>query len=266
LVRQVVDQALVKYWRGCFFSIIPSMVTMQQILKDGAQEFDLFLTDAQLSAFARYSQELIGWNRRVNLTRIVEPGEIAVKHFLDSLSVCLVLPELAGPAAVIDVGSGAGFPGLPLKIARPELELTLLEATAKKTAFLEHLVEVLELSGVSILTARTEEAGHLADHRQRYDVATARAVASLPVLAEYMLPLVKVGGRVIVQKGQDPGAEIRQAAAALEILGGRINQLLPVTVPGLEAARHLIVIEKVTATPAQYPRRPGVPRKRPLGA
>ncbi len=237
---------------------------MLQTLYHGAQQFNLCLTQAQLSAFERYSQELITWNERANLTRIVAPEEIAVKHFLDSLSVCLALPDLSAPLSVIDVGSGAGFPGLPLKIALPDIRLTLLESTGKKTAFLQHIVEVLGLTGVTVLTARAEKAGQEVTHREQYDVAVARAVSSLPVLAEYTLPLVKAGGRVIVQKGQSPAAEVKDASRALGILGGQVGQILPVTVPGLAAARHLVVIQKNKPTPEQYPRRPGLPAKRPL--
>lgn len=165
---------------------------------------------------------------------------------------------------MVDVGSGAGFPGLPLKIALPDIQLTLIESTAKKTAFLQHIVEVLHLAEVTILTARAEEVGHQAAHRARYDVAVARAVASLPVLAEYTLPLVKVGGIVIAQKGQSPTEEIEAATNALSVLGGEISQVTPIEVPGLEEVRHLVVIRKLEHTPPKYPRRSGIPAKRPL--
>ncbi len=237
---------------------------MRQTLLSGTQQFNLTLTHVQLTAFEQYSRELIAWNQKVNLTRIIEPDEIAVKHFLDSLSANLAWPDLPPGFALIDVGSGAGFPGLPLKIARPDLRLTLLESTGKKTAFLRHLVDLLNLADVTILTARAEEAGHLPEHREQYDVAIARAVSALPVLAEYTLPLVKVGGRVIAQKGQDPAAEVKEAANALGILGGKLSRILPVVVPGLEAERHLVVIQKVKSTPRQYPRRPGLPAKKPI--
>jgi 16S rRNA (guanine527-N7)-methyltransferase len=237
---------------------------MNQLLYDGAQQFNLSLSESQLSAFDRYSRELITWNERVNLTSIVEPEEIVTKHFLDSLSVYQVLQTLSPTLSLIDVGSGAGFPGLPLKIALPRLRLTLLESTGKKTAFLQHIIQVLNLAGVTVLTARAEEAGRRRDQRERYDVAVARAVAPLPVLAEYMLPLVKVGGLVVVQKGQHPAEEIKEAANALGILGGKISQVLPVVVPGLAAERHLLVIQKNKATPPQYPRRPGLPAQRPI--
>jgi 16S rRNA (guanine527-N7)-methyltransferase len=238
---------------------------MPQILLHNAQQFHLSLTETQLNAFEQYSQELIAWNQRVNLTRIVEPDEIAIKHFLDSLSVCQALPDLPPGFSIIDVGSGAGFPGLPLKIALPHIRLTLLESTGKKTAFLQHIVDTLNLSGVTILTARAEEVGQQSTHREQYDVAVARAVSALPTLAEYTLPLVKVGGRVIVQKGQLPAGEVKRAANALEILGGQIRHILLVTVPGLDAERHLLVIDKHKPTPQQYPRRPGLPVKKPIG-
>jgi 16S rRNA (guanine527-N7)-methyltransferase len=237
---------------------------MNQILRDGAQQFNLSLTESQLNAFDRYSQELIAWNERVNLTSIVEPEEIVTKHFLDSLSVYQVLQTLPPTLSLIDVGSGAGFPGLPLKIALPRLRLTLLESTGKKTAFLQHIIQVLNLAGVAILTARAEEAGRRRDQRECYNVAVARAVAPLPVLAEYTLPLVKVGGLVVVQKGQHPAEEIKEVANALGILGGKVSRVLPVLVPGLAAERHLLVIQKNKATPPQYPRRPGVPAQKPI--
>ncbi len=242
---------------------------MHQILYHGAAQLNLILTEVQLNAFERYSRELVAWNERVNLTRIVEPEEIAIKHFLDSLSVYQVLrPDTSGNTAfsMIDVGSGAGFPGLPLKIALPDIQLTLLESTAKKTAFLQHIVDTLQLSDVAVLTARAEEAGQQATHREQYDAAVARAVSSLPALAEYTLPLVKVGGIVIAQKGQHPAGEVEAASKALDILGGQVNQIVPIELPGLDAARHLVVIKKKKSTPKQYPRRPGLPVKKPIVA
>jgi len=237
---------------------------MKAQLLSGLQQLNLSLSETQVEAFERYSQELMSWNQRVNLTGIVEPTEIAIKHFLDSISVCQALQNIPPFFSMIDIGSGAGFPGLPLKIVYPEIQLTLLESVIKKTAFLQHVIHVLNLTNVTILTARAEEAGHLTDHRERYDVAVARAVAKLPTLAEYSLPLVKVGGWVIVQKGQNPSAEVAEAAKALKTLGGQLCQILPITVPGLEAARHLITIQKRKPTPKQYPRRPGLPLKKPI--
>ncbi len=237
---------------------------MPSILRRGASQFNLSLTELQLKAFQIYSRELIAWNRQVNLTRIVDPEEIGVKHFLDSLSVHQVLLDLPRNFSIIDIGTGAGFPGLPLKIALPEVQLTLLEATAKKTKFLQHIVDALQLTGVTVLAARVEEVGRQAAHREQYDVAVARAVASLPVLVEYALPLVRVGGQVIAQKGRHPAEEVKTATRALKMLGGQLDQILPVDVPGLEATRHLVIIRKSKTTPRQYPRRPGLPAKRPF--
>lgn len=237
---------------------------MLPILAQGALQFNLSLTSDQLSAFEVYLAELMSWNERVNLTSITQPAEIVTKHFLDSLSVYLALQDLPSRLSIIDVGSGAGFPGVPLKIALPQLQVTLLESTGKKTTFLHHLIQSLNLTSISVVTARAEEAGQQPNHRERYEVAVARAVAGLPVLAEYLLPLVKVGGRVIVQKGQDPADEVKQATPALRILGGKVQQIFPVVVPGLDAQRHVVVIQKIKATPKQYPRRPGLPAKTPL--
>ena len=224
----------------------------------------LSLDPDQEAAFARYAVELAEWNQRVNLTAIQKPEEIEVKHFLDSLSCWLALREQPGPR-VIDVGSGAGFPGLPLKILQPDLRLTLVEATGKKADFLSHIVQVLGLEGVEVLPARAEEVGQMAEHREAYDWALARAVAPLSVLAEYLLPLVKPDGRALAMKGPGAQAELAAAEAAIQTLGGEAGEALPVQVPGLEAERFLTVIHKVSATPTKYPRRPGMPAKRPLG-
>ncbi len=242
---------------------------MQQ-LADGARALGLSLTDDQLNAFQIYYETLIAWNARVNLTRITDYEAVQVKHFLDSLSCLAAVERYRAPLSrlaglrVIDVGSGAGFPGLPLKIAFPALRLTLLEATGKKAAFLQALVERLALDGVTVVHARAEEAGQDPTHRERYDLALARALAEMAALAELTLPLVRVGGLVIAQKGEDPSAEVEAARRAIQALGGRAREILPVTVPGLEAARHLVVLEKVSTTPHPYPRRPGIPAKRPL--
>ena len=169
----------------------------------------------------------------------------------------------AGPRT-IDVGAGAGFPGVPLKIAMPTLRLTLLEATGKKAEYLRFLVKRLALTDVNVVKARAEEVGQDPAHRERYDLALARALAGMATLAELTLPLVRVGGLVIAQKGEDPSAEVEAAQKAIVTLGGRVKEIRPVAIPGLEGARHLVVLEKVSPTPPNYPRRPGMPAKRPL--
>ncbi len=165
---------------------------------------------------------------------------------------------------VVDVGAGAGFPGLPLKIVRPQIQLTLLEATGKKTAFLEHVAAELKLSGTNVVNLRAEEAGQNSAHREQYDVVLARAVAHMPILAEYLLPLCKVGGRCIAMKGESAAAEIALAENALRLLGGRFVENIPIQLPHVAETHHLVVIEKIAPTPHHYPRKPGVPSKKPL--
>jgi len=225
-----------------------------------ARAFDVLLDPAQCDAFETYYRELVVWNARVNLTTITARDEVWVKHFLDSLSVA---PSVRAARRVLDLGSGAGFPGVPLKIALPHLNLTLLEATGKKVAFLQHLVAQLGLRDVAILHARAEDAAHAAAQRTQYDAVVARAVAALATLVEYALPFVRVGGVFIAQKGVAVDDEMRAATYACELLGGRWRAVVPAQLPGLEQ-RHLVVVEKVAATPAQFPRRAGIPERKPL--
>jgi 16S rRNA (guanine527-N7)-methyltransferase len=233
----------------------------------GARELGIPITDQHVAAFETCHDELLEWNLRFNLTAITDRQGVLVRHFLDSLSCLKALPasQLAAGARVIDVGSGAGFPGLPLKIVCPEMRLTLLEATRKKVSFLEHIVGVLGLNDVAVVHGRAEELGHDPAHREAYDWAVARAVADMPTLAEYLLPLVRVGGGVLAQKGKDAPAEVQQAEKAIMSLGGRVRQLVTVELRGLAETRYLVMVDKVAATPKGYPRRPGVPKKRPLG-
>lgn len=225
---------------------------------------EIHLSDAQAAAFDTYERELIEWNQRFNLTSITQPDQIRTKHFLDSLSCWLAMRQ-EPPGRVIDIGTGAGFPGVPLKILQPGLDLTFVEATAKKAGFLEHIVQVLSLEGAKVVAKRGEEVGQMAEHREAYDWAVARAVAPMPVLAEYLLPLVKVGGHALAQKGKGARAEAEEAEPAIRKLGAELGDLFPVTIPGLDEERWLIVIKKTAPTPAAYPRRPGMPSKRPLG-
>jgi 16S rRNA (guanine527-N7)-methyltransferase len=208
----------------------------------------------------------------MNLTRITDYEAVQTKHFLDSLSCLLVIEQAWGLPAketdpalqAIDVGSGGGFPGVPLKIACPALGLTLLEATGKKADFLRYLVERLGLTDVTVINARAEEVGQDREHREQYDLALARALAEIATLAELTLPLVRAGGLVIAQKGEDPAAEVKTAQRAIVNLGGQVQEIMPVAIPGLEGRRHLVTLKKVSSTPAKYPRRPGIPAKRPI--
>jgi 16S rRNA (guanine527-N7)-methyltransferase len=232
----------------------------------GTRELGFKLSDSHLAAFEVCYRELVDWNRRFNLTAITDWDGVLVRHFLDSLSCLKALPraELAGGARVVDVGTGAGFPGLALKIVCPGMRLTLLEATRKKVTFLEHMVRVLKLKDVEVVHGRAETLGHDAPHREQYDWALARAVAEMPTLAEYLLPLVRVGGAALAQKGEGAAAEVHEAEAAIMTLGGKVRQLMPVELRGLAETRYLVVTDKVAATPEKYPRRPGMPRKSPI--
>lgn len=224
---------------------------------------NLELTPSQVAAFRTYADELRAWNEKFNLTAIKDLEGIQLKHFLDSLSLLKVLPA-GGRVRLVDVGTGAGFPGLALKIVCPEMRLTLVEATGKKVTFCQAVVDKLRLPGVTVVKARAEEIGQDPAHREQYDWAVARAVAELPVLAEYLLPLVKRGGHALAQKGEGAPAETHAAEGAVRRLGGQLDQIVPVELPGIADTRYLVVFKKIAATPPLYPRRPGVPSKLPL--
>ena len=228
------------------------------------QQVGLRLTRRQLHALSIYERELMDWNTRFNLTAIRDPHEIHIKHFLDSLSCLLALKPRPGER-MIDVGTGAGFPGLPLKIVLPWMPVTLVEATGKKAEFCRHVVDGLGLEAVTVVHGRAEDVGHLPEHRQAYHWAVARSVAHLPVLAEYLMPLVRIGGRAIAQKGETGPAEAHAAEGGLRLLGGRVQQLIAVELPRIPETRYLVVMEKTAATPDEYPRRAGQPARRPLG-
>jgi len=242
-------------------------------LQEHAQALGIALSPEQLTAFQRFQAELLDWNERMNLTAITDPAEVESKHFLDSLSCLLALPQVDGrsladwleqPLRAVDIGSGAGLPGLALKIAWPKLRLTLLDATAKKCRFMQHMVDTLGLQDVQVVQARAEDFGHRAG-RMAFDLAWARAVARLPVLLEYGLPLLHQGGLFVIQKGREPQAEVDSGREALKTLGGKLRLVRTVQVPGLDAERSLIVVSKIAQTPAAYPRRAGIAERNPIG-
>jgi 16S rRNA (guanine527-N7)-methyltransferase len=241
---------------------------MQRLI-DGARALGLRLTAQQQAAFQVYYEELVAWNQKFNLTAITEYEQVQIRHFVDSLS-CLLADEVRAAlnrpeARAIDVGAGAGFPGIPLKLVYPSVRLTLLEATGKKVTFLEHMIERLALRRVAAIHARAEELAHDPAHREQYDLVLARAVAEMPVVVEYTLPFCQVGGWVVAQKGEAGAAEAWSADQAIKLLGGELRRVIHVELPGLPEDRSLVVIEKVSPTPQAYPRRPGMPSKRPLG-
>ncbi|MFZ3080017.1 MAG: 16S rRNA (guanine(527)-N(7))-methyltransferase RsmG [Bellilinea sp.] len=236
---------------------------MDKLVQDLRSLVGIQLTTRQLAAFKKYEEVLLEWNKNINLTAIRDGEGIRSKHFLDSLT-CMLVWRDRPPERLIDIGTGAGFPGIPLKIIMPRLQLTLVESVGKKLEFCRHMVEVLGLENVTCLQARAEELGLAREHREKYDWAVARAVANLPVLAEYLLPLVRVGGGMLAQKGETGPAEAHKADRAIHVLGGRIKQLIPVLLPGVTEERFLVVVDKVSATPPGYPRRVGLPAKRPI--
>ncbi len=232
----------------------------------GAQTLGISLSDRHLAAFATCYDTLVEWNQRFNLTAITDWEGVLIRHFLDSLSCLRAIPrsELSAGARVVDVGTGAGYPGIPLKIVCPGMRLTLVESTRKKVTYLEHLIGKLGLQDVRAIHARVEQLGQDPAHREGYDWALARAVAKMPTLVEYLLPLARVGGATLAQKGQDAAAEVQEANRAISTLGGEVRQLVPVELRGLAETRYLVVVDKVASTPDKYPRRPGMPDKRPL--
>ena len=235
-----------------------------------APQLGLVLGEEIQHRFRVYLAALQQWNRRINLTGADDDRTIVCRHFLDSLSALPWLEEgvaHASPPTLIDIGTGAGFPGVPLQIARPTWRITLLEASRKRVHFLHHLCYELGLSEIQVLPGRAEEVGQVPAYREYFDGALARAVAELRVLVEYGLPLVRVGGYLVAYKGRAAPAECAGAAAAITCLGGGAPRLRPAawTGAGESGSGTLVQIEKIQPTPPRYPRRPGVPLKRPLG-
>ncbi|HSL30557.1 MAG TPA: 16S rRNA (guanine(527)-N(7))-methyltransferase RsmG [Anaerolineales bacterium] len=236
---------------------------MEKLVRDAQALFNIHLTANQVTALLTYEKELLEWNQKFNLTAIRDTDSIRTKHFLDSFS-CVLAWKGSPPNQLIDIGTGAGFPGIPLKILYPNLQVTLVESVGKKAMFCQHMVRVLALEQVEVIQARAEDLGQDLQHREKHDWAVARAVANLHVLSEYLIPLVKVGGHALAQKGESGPAEAQSAEKAMELLGGKLKQLIPVHLTGVADDRYLVVMEKVAATPPKYPRKPGIPMKMPL--
>jgi len=218
--------------------------------------------------FRLYYQELLDWNKKINLTAITDYKAVKVKHFLDSLTVISVITEeeLTNPHLnIIDIGTGAGFPGIPLKIVLPQVRLALLDSTAKKTAFLVHMVEKLQLLDVEVITGRAEEMAHLSAYRQQFDLVVSRAVAPMSTLVELTLPFCRIGGRLVAHKKGKIEQEIEKANEAVDILGGKFVRTEKMNVEELGEERYLVVVEKIRSTPEKYPRRSGMPARRPIG-
>jgi 16S rRNA (guanine527-N7)-methyltransferase len=238
----------------------PDLVKLQ------ADAWGLALGGAGLDRLIEYAGLLADYGRS-NVIGARDMERIVLDHVLDSLS-CFLLEPLSGAGRLADVGSGGGLPGIPIKIVKPDLHTTLIESTGKKSRFLGHAAEVMSLDGLEVVNARVEDLGQSPAYRGTYDVATARAVAHLAVIAEYCAPLLAVGGRAISMKARLDEAELREGKKAAELVGAKVSERIPVPfIPELgDRERQLVIIEKVRATPARYPRKPGMPTKRPLGA
>lgn len=234
-------------------------------LLEGVKRLRIGLDQRQVEAFRTYEQELLAEGPRASLTAVRDSESIQSRHFLESLALLVALEEIGALGErAIDIGTGAGFPGLPIKIVRPQLRLTLLEATGKKAAFLERLVQRLRLREVTVVHGRAEELAHDPAHRQAYDLALARALSPLPTLVELALGFLRRGGFLAAPKGSRAPREVREAAAALAACGGAVHTVRSLHLPGAGIAPTLVVIRKVSDTPERFPRRPGIPAKRPL--
>ncbi len=236
---------------------------MDKLIREARQLFGVNLSPKQVGMLGTYERELLEWNSKFNLTAIRDVDGIRSKHFLDSFS-CIQAWKPNPPVSLIDVGTGAGFPGIVLKILYPSMRLALVESVGKKANFCLHIIGTLAMENVEVISARVEDVGQMPAHREKYDWAVARAVAAMPVLAEYLLPLVKVGGGMLAQKGENGPLEAQAAEKALKMLGGRLRQLIRVTLPGVADERYLVIVDKTAATPSGYPRRAGIPAQKPL--
>lgn len=232
-------------------------------LVSGAEEFGITLKDSQKEDFKKYKSLLKEWNEKINITAIKDDVDIDVKHFLDSISI-FKTGKVTWGKSIIDIGTGGGFPGVPMKIIEPSLDVTLFDSLNKRLVFLNEVIDELHLKNITTVHGRAEEYGRKAEFREKFDIATSRAVASLNILAEYALPFVKHGGYFIAMKGPDVDAEVEESLEAIKVLGGEIEEKIEITLPSSEIVHTLLVIRKKNKTPEKYPRGGGKPKKNPL--
>lgn len=233
----------------------------KELLKEQCSKLNIEIDEKKREQFYNYMQILVKWNENINLTAITEPKEVLQKHFIDSLTI---LPYIEENKTIIDVGTGAGFPGIPVKIAKENTKVVLLDALNKRLNFLNEVINELELKNIQTIHARAEEAGKNKNLRENFDIAVSRAVAPLNILVEYLLPLVKIGGKCICMKGSNIEEELKNSKKAIDMLGGEIEKVDEFVLPDSDIKRSVIVIKKIKETPAKYPRKPGTPAKEPL--
>lgn len=229
--------------------------------KSFLEKIEIELDEKQIEQFYDYMQRLLKWNEKINLTAITQPQEIIIKHFVDSLTISKYIKE---NTKIIDVGTGAGFPGIPLKIYRNDIEVILLDSLNKRINFLNDVINKMGLDKISAIHGRAEEFGHNKEYREKFDIATSRAVANMATLSEYLIPFVKVNGMVVAMKGSDVKQEIDESKRAINVLGGKIFGVEEFNLPDTDIRRNVILIEKEKHTLAKYPRKAGTPSKEPL--
>lgn len=233
------------------------------ILKDGLKEVKIDYSEAQIKGFETYKDLLLEWNEKMNLTAITQVDEVYIKHFVDS-ATCLLTGKFEGEKKIIDVGTGAGFPGLPIKIMRDDVKLTLLDSLNKRINFLKEVCDNIELEDVEFLHSRAEDAGRNPEYRQKYDISVSRAVANLSTLLEYCTPFVKVGGYFICQKGPSVDQELADAKKAIEVLNVKLIDRIEIKLPFTDINHNILIFEKTKDTPKKYPRQAGKPSKNPI--
>lgn len=230
-------------------------------IKELAEELDIMLDEKQISQFYGYMDILLEWNEKINLTAITNPDEIILKHFIDSITITKYIDK---DTKLIDVGTGAGFPGIPLKIIRDDIDVVLLDSLQKRVNFLQETINKLKLTKIQAIHSRVEEFARNKERREKFDYATSRAVANLATLSEYLLPLVKVNGKCICMKGSEITDELEKSKKAISLLGGNIEKIDTFCLPKSNIARNIILLKKERSTPNKYPRKPGMPTKEPL--